>query len=248
MDPMTETHDWYVEQREAFVLLALEADDMQTFEDHLGRCETCLTAVAALERDLAPLAYGVRPVAVPPGMRRRITDAVLGPSTGRTASRAPWLIAAAALFAAAASGTVAWQRDVALRDVQATLAAMQLRDSTLADSLSVMSNTSRVMQASFRGGDGTGGLVVMADERSHRWRVVVHGPAAPDGMSYLVCFITPTGLKHAVTVGRGGTPTSFTLGMPADGTTVLGAALLLQADVPAPGAVTVETPIAEVRL
>jgi hypothetical protein len=102
------------------------------------------------------------------------------------------------------------------------------------------------MQASFAMHGEQGGLVVLADEQRHVWRVVVHGPAAPDGEDYLICFITPDGLKHAITVGRGGAPSVHTLEMPKDGTPVLGAALLMEprtasADRP-------EVPIAEVRL
>lgn len=242
---MTSTHDWFVEHREAFALQVLEADELQAFGDHLPRCAECRDAVAELERDLGPLAYGVRPATVAPGLRRRITDAVLGASGRRPSARVPWLIAAAAVLAAASSGAWAWERESRLR---ASLASAERQSVALADSLSVLTNTSKVMQASFTGGNGTGGFVVMADERSHRWRVVVHGPVAPNGMSYQICFITPNGLKHAVTAGRGGQPMSFTIGMPADGTQVLGAALLLEADAPAPGAQLIETPIAEVRL
>lgn len=243
---MTTTHDWFIEQRDAYVLRALADDEMQAFADHLPRCADCREAVEALDRDLAPLAYGVRPMAVPPRLPRRITDAVLGTSARTQRSTVPWLIAAAAVLAAAGSGAFALEQTRALRD---SLEVAERRAAAMADSLSVLSNTTKVRQASFTGGSGgTGGLVVMADERSHRWRVVVHGPAAPDGMSYLVCFITPDGLKHAVTVGRGGEPMTFTLGMPSDGTQVLGAALLLEPDSPAPGAPIDETPIAEVRL
>lgn len=248
---MTTTHEWYEAHLEAYVLRALADDEQQAFDDHLSRCDRCRAEVAALEADLAPLAYGVRPVPVPPGLRKRIADAVLTertlvPSRGWTAAvAAPWLMAAAMVMVAAGMVARSTSRAAAL---QQSLATAEARATALADSLAAITRTTRVLQASFASQGREGGMVVLADEQSHRWRVVVHGPAAPDGMSYLVCFITPTGLVHAVTVGKGGAPVSFTLGMPSDGTQVLGAALLLEKDQPPPGAPMGHTPIAEVRL
>ena len=121
----------------------------------------------------------------------------------------------------------------------ATLAALQ-------DSLAGFRSATKVMQASFAMHGEQGGLVVLADEQRHVWRVVVHGPAAPDGEDYLICFITPDGLKHAITVGRGGAPSVHTLEMPKDGTPVLGAALLMEPRTAPPD--KPEIPIAEVRL
>lgn len=248
---MTSTHDWYEAHLEAYVLRTLADDEQQAFDDHLRRCERCRAAVDALEAGLAPLAYGVRPVPVPPGLRKRIADAVLaGDATERrrrwsAAAVAPWLMAAAAVLVAAGVTARSAGRAATL---QQALAAAEGRATVLADSLAAVTRTTRVRQARFAGAGGEGGMVVLADDAAHRWRVVVHGPAAPDGMSYLVCFITPTGLVHAVTVGKGGAPVSFTLGMPSDGTQVLGAALLLEHDQPSPGAPVGHTPIAEVRL
>ena len=68
-------HDWYVENRAAFVARALEPDEERTFREHLPRCEECLREVSRLEQELAWLAMGAAPVAPRPGLTRRLASA-----------------------------------------------------------------------------------------------------------------------------------------------------------------------------
>ena len=56
-------HDWYVENRVAFVARALEASEERLFSDHLPRCEECRREVARLERDLGALPMAATPIA-----------------------------------------------------------------------------------------------------------------------------------------------------------------------------------------
>ena len=101
----------------------------------------------------------------------------------------------------------------------------------LRDTLSVMRSAQRVLQASIDVGGRQGGLVIFADEASHRWKVVVHGlPPAPDGQSYQFWFVCPDGMVKGAEVSPvEGQPVILTLGMPADGSPVLGASLTMEA-------------------
>lgn len=75
-----------------------------------------------------------------------------------------------------------------------------------------------------------GGLLIFADDVSHRWNVVVHGlPPAPAGEKYQFWFICSDGMVRGATVASaGGRPAFLTLGMPREGGTVMGAALTLE--------------------
>src|SRR6185437_4963810 len=76
LGPMT-PHDWYVENRVAFVARALEASEERLFSDHLPRCEECRREVARLERDLGALPMAATPVAPRPGLTHHLADAIL---------------------------------------------------------------------------------------------------------------------------------------------------------------------------
>ena len=52
-------HEWYVENRAAFVARSLEPDEERTYRDHLAQCAECSAEVKRLERDLAWLPMGV---------------------------------------------------------------------------------------------------------------------------------------------------------------------------------------------
>ena len=55
-------HEWYVENRAAFVARSLEPDEERTYRDHLAHCDECSAEVKRLEQDLAWLPMGVIPV------------------------------------------------------------------------------------------------------------------------------------------------------------------------------------------
>ena len=96
-----------------YVVDALDADEVVTFEDHLRGCTSCADTVAELSEALVPLSEGLE-VAPPPQLRQRVlaeaaTSAAVTP-THRTRRRAPvWLAAAAAAVVAAGGAWVAEQ-------------------------------------------------------------------------------------------------------------------------------------------
>jgi anti-sigma-K factor RskA len=208
----------------AYVAGTLERDETATFEAHLDKCEECRREIAQMEQDLRWLPMGVSPAAPHPGLKRKITQHVLEEGTPRI-RRWLWPSAMAASVLLALGGWLVGQRKVHLLENQ--LAALRLRSAALEDTLSVMRGAARVLQASLQVGDRRGGLVIFADESSHRWNVVIHGlPPAPAGTRYQFWFICADGMVRGSEILRpDGRPTMFTTGMPQTGGAVLGAAL-----------------------
>ncbi|HEU4953788.1 MAG TPA: anti-sigma factor [Gemmatimonadales bacterium] len=219
-------HDWYVENRAAFVARALESDEERTFREHLPRCEECLQEVSRLERELAWLGMGATPVAPRPGLTRRLTAAVLD-RPRRWQVLLPSALAAAALLLAVGLG---WQGQRDRRALETALAAREHRLMALTDTLSVLREAQAVTQANISMDRYRGGLVIFRDAVSHRWCVVVHGlPPAPAGSVYQFWFITTTGMVRSVEVDANPThPAIMTVGMPGESAPVMGAALTVE--------------------
>jgi hypothetical protein len=99
------------------------------------------------------------------------------------------------------------------------------------DTLDIIRAAGRVRHATITMGDQQGGLVIFADDRTHRWNVVVYGlPAPAPGEICQFWFITETGMVKGVEVKTDGTTPAFlTLGMPPSGGDVKGAALTVEA-------------------
>jgi len=220
-------HDWYVEHRLDFVTRTLAADDESMFADHLPRCADCTAAIREIERELAWLPMGARPVRPRPAFRHQIVENILG--ARRPVWRrwiAPVLIAASLLVAI---GLYVPQR----RESDRLALALAVRTNelmSLRDSLSVMHQAARVLQARISMNGREGGLLIFADDISHRWNVVVHGlPPAPSGETYQFWFVCSDGMVRGATVTSDpGKPVFLTLGMPAGGGTVMGAALTME--------------------
>ena len=106
----------------------------------------------------------------------------------------------------------------------------QARVAALEDTLSIMRGAGRVLQADVEMGDARGGLVIFADEVTHRWSVVVHGlPPAPPGGRYQFWFICADGMVRGAEVQVDPSrPMIFTTGMPETGGEVRGAALTVE--------------------
>ena len=75
-----------------------------------------------------------------------------------------------------------------------------------------------------------GGIVLFADDRTHRWNVVVYGlPAPRRGEICQFWFITDRGMIRGVEVKSGGSiPAFLTLPMPNDTSHFMGAAITLE--------------------
>ena len=220
-------HDWFVAHRIQYATRTLDGDDIATFEANLVNCEDCRREVSRIETELAWLPMSLPAAAPRPGLRRRTIQYALD---GTRASRPRWLlptaVAASALlaFGAWAAG---YQRAQAL---ETELAAQQARTAALEDTLSVMRRAGRILQTSLEVGDRRGGLVIFADQTTHRWSIVVHGlPPAPPGTRYQFWFICVDGMMRGSEIVVPGTGSMmFTTGMPKTGGAVLGAALTME--------------------
>ena len=206
-------HEWFDEHRVDYVTRTLDVEDARTFDAHLGGCEECRQEVTRIESDLKWLPMALPPVPPRPGLRRRIIEGVLeGPSRRRRPWMLPAALAASALLVAGGwylGGARAGALQRELEGQRAVMAALQ-------DTLSIMRQAGRVLQANFEVGDTRGGVLIFADEVTHRWNVVIHGlPPAAAGHRYQFWFICADtmvrGTEVAVDTLR---PTMFTTGMP----------------------------------
>jgi len=189
-------HDWFIEHRTDYAARALESDDEGLFRDHLARCAECRAAIAELERDLAWLPMGVAPVPVRPWFTRSVVERIL---QSRWRRRWVWPAVAAAAVVVAVG---IWQRDQTR--IAALVQELGARDAQLAatrDTLVAALGTDRVLQTSIELNGKRGGMLILADEATHRWKVVVHGiPAAREGERYTFWFITADGMVRGAEV------------------------------------------------
>lgn len=206
-------HDWFVEQRSGFVSGSLNVDERQEFERHLAGCEECTVEVARLEVDLGWLPMGLAPAVPRPDFQRRVVESVLRRPARRPRQWIPALgLAASALLVAGGwylGGSRARQLERNLEQQRQAVAALR-------DTLSIMRQAGRILQANLDVGDAQGGLLIFADEVTHRWNVVIHGlPPAAAGHRYQFWFICDEGMVrgNAITVDPV-KPTMFTTGMP----------------------------------
>jgi hypothetical protein len=219
-------HDWYVENRAAYVARTLEPSEERLFADHLARCEECTREVSRLERDLGSLPMAAVAAAPRPGLTHELADGVLRRAT-RWPRALPGLAAAASVALAVGFGV----RERATRAaLQTTLAERERELSALRDTLSITREAQRVVQQDIAMGNRKGGLLIFDDPISHRWNVVMHGlPAAPSGSVYQFWFITQTGMVRSVELRCDGNRPAFaTLEMPKTPGPVMGAALTVE--------------------
>ncbi len=220
-------HDWFTEHSAEFAAHTLDPADEATFEAHLERCEECRREVERIERELAWLPLGAPPVTPRPGLRRRIAEYALGTPTPRWTQWAIPIGAAAGLLLAAA-GWYAGDRRAA--SLAGEVALSRHRLAAIEDTLSVMRQAARVLQARIDMDGKQGGLVIFADAKTHRWNVVMHGlPPAPPNGRYQFWFIYADGMVRGAQVqGDPLRPVMFTTEMPSRSGEVMGAALTLE--------------------
>jgi anti-sigma-K factor RskA len=220
-------HDWYVENRAAYVARALEPREERLFTDHLVRCQECTREVGALQRDLGPLPMAVAPAAPRPGLSHQLAEGVL--------RRRAWWPQAASGIAAAAAILLAVGLGVRERKaLSAAELAVSDRDRQLAalrDTLSIMRQAQHIVQRDIAMGGRKGGLVIFDDPVSHRWSVVLHGlPRAPADSVYQFWFITESGMVRSVELRFDDDRPAFaTVGMPNAPGAVMGAAVTVEA-------------------
>jgi hypothetical protein len=179
---MTQPHAWFAEHVESFALRHLEPDEERSFRDHLERCAECRRELDQVERDLAWLPMGVKPVTLRPGLVRKLSRGVLGERAPGWRRVMPLALAASVALIA---GAVALRARSDARDAGARLAAASQALDAARDTLSVLRNTRKVMHASVEMNGKEGGITILADPVSHRWNVVVHDlPQLPPGEHY----------------------------------------------------------------
>jgi hypothetical protein len=224
---MTQPHAWFAEHVESFALRHLEPDEERSFRDHLERCAECRRELDQLERELAWLPMGVKPVTLRPGLVRKLSRGVLGERAPGWRRVMPLALAASVALVA---GAVALRARADARDAGARLAAASQALDAARDTLSVLRNTRKVMHASVEMNGKEGGITILADPVSHRWNVVVHDlPQLPLGEHYQFWFITDDGMVRGADVNTyPDHPAVLTMGMPKEGGNVLGAALTVE--------------------
>ncbi|MEO8635972.1 MAG: anti-sigma factor [Gemmatimonadales bacterium] len=225
------SHEWFIEQRQAFVIRALERDEEQAFHEHLSGCAECREATTALEHDLAWLPLGASPIAPRPGFNRSVVDAALGRRSAERRWFAPLALAASLLLAL---GSLWWARHTVSREAERFAIRQAELGSALAsvqDTLSILRRAGTVRHANITMGEYQGGMVILADNQSHRWNVVVYGlPAPHDGQVCQFWFITDRGMVKGLAVPTSvGAATVLTLAMPPGNYQVKGAALTMEA-------------------
>jgi hypothetical protein len=179
------SHQWYEENRAAFVAGGLDEQERRTFADHLPRCEECSREVASIERDLGWLPLGVDPIPPRPGFKRQVIESVLHPRRGRYRWAYP--------LAAAASLVLAVGIWASARAERADLIAQVERSER---ALATFQRAEVIHQASItsEGAGAAAGLVIFDSPETGRCNVVVHGlPPAPAGEVYRFWFLTEDG-------------------------------------------------------
>jgi len=224
-------HDWFIEHRTAFAIQSLQPDEERAFRDHLRGCAECRAAIAGIEQELAWLPMGVTPAIPRPGLSHAMVQTALGRTGGLPRWAAPVALAAGVVLAI---GAWLWAFQ-AVRSAEQRLRAEEaqvIQELAMArDTLSIIREAAKVRHASISMGAHQGGLVIFADERTHRWNVVVYGlPAQAPGEVCQFWFITETGMVKGVEVKTGPRgPAFLTLPMPPGGGEVKGAALTIEA-------------------
>jgi anti-sigma-K factor RskA len=223
-------HDWFVEHRTDFVIRALAPDEERAFLEHLPGCIECRGAVELTERELAWLPMGASPVRPRPGLTRRLAEAALGRPRAPRRWITPVSLAASLLLAVGAWGWATRTVSQASAEQAADRGRLLRELANVRDTLEIIRSAAKVRHASIAMGKEHGGLVIFADDRTHRWNVVVYGLSAPPpGEVCQFWFITDSGMVRSVEVKSNGSgPAFMTLPMPPRGGTVMGAALSME--------------------
>ena len=235
-------HDWFIEHRTEYAAGALEPAEMAAFTEHLQRCEACREAVERIESELRWLPMGVSPVTPRPGLQQQILDHATGRSRRGMRRWSLPIAIAASLF----TGLLGWQLgrlSVAPANTQLAAApgavapavisagaSLDAQLEALQDTVSIMRQAARVMQAKIMMHGKEGGMVIFADAKTHRWNVVLHGlPQAPADARYQFWFVCSDGMVRGASVNvNPAAPMIFTTGMPVQPCNVMGAALTIE--------------------
>jgi hypothetical protein len=154
-------HEEFDEAVASYALDALDPADARAFEAHLATCARCQSELAELRRVVAGIGMTTDPVAPPASLKARaISRATAGDfvvettdSIERVSSRVsrpfamPWLLAAAAILIAVASGMYAWSLRARVSSLEQMVAVTSAQADRLRNELiSLRNDSSRLIQ------------------------------------------------------------------------------------------------------
>ena len=190
---MTQPHAWFTEHVEAFALRHLEPDEERSFRDHLERCAECRKELDRIERELAWLPMGVKPVTLRPGLVRKLSRGVLGEREPAWRRAMPLALAASVALTAGAARPHGRGPTRAMPAPGSPRRHRRSRRRATRCPCSAIRGRSCMPSVEMDGKEG--GITILADPVSHRWNVVVHDlPQLPPGEHYQFWFITDDGM------------------------------------------------------
>jgi hypothetical protein len=158
-------HEEFDEAVASYALDALDPAEARAFETHLATCARCQSELAELRRVVAGIGLTTEPVAPPEALKARaIRRATASDFVVRTtdtiervsfppvppaprASAMPWLLAAAAILVAVASGMYAWSLRARVSSLEQMVAVTSAQADRLRNELiSLRTDSSRLIQ------------------------------------------------------------------------------------------------------
>lgn len=151
---MNTAHEEFQEAVASYAIDALDPSEVRAFEAHLASCARCQAELADLRRVVAGIGMTGEPVAPPaplkaraiaratgrpegtPRFETRPSSTAMSPSQIRARpSSMPWLVAAAAVVVAVASGTYAWSLRSRVESLEQMVAVTSQQADRLRDDL-----------------------------------------------------------------------------------------------------------------
>ena len=178
----------------AYALDALDASELEAFEEHLARCPECRENVASFQAAAAELAYDADAPAPSPVLRNRILTQAASerPTVAAPAPRRRWALPVAAT-AAVAAGCAALALAFWAADLSQQVDDLQARQHT-ADEVAIMLANPNAERVPLEGANG----VLVVDSETQEGHLLVFGlEEAPRGAHV-------RGLGHPGRRGRGG--------------------------------------------
>jgi len=194
----------------AYALDALDASELEAFEDHLARCAECRENAASFQAVASELAYEAEAPAPPQALRERIlADARREQPKVVSLPRRRWAFPVAATAAVAAGcaavGLAFWAADLS-QQLDEQRDAAHLSEEAVA--ALAQADTRRIPL------DGANGVLVVDDETGKGWLVVLGLEEAPSAKTYEAWVIEGDAAVPAGLFSGGGVSTVVELGAP----------------------------------
>ena len=189
----------------AYALDALDAEEREAYEAHLGQCSRCREELASLSETASALAFGVASPPPPARLRERIltTAAAERENVVPLPMRRQWLVrstaAVAAVAACAAIGLGIWAATLSHSLDRARTASARAQEMA-----QVLANPS-TRRIVLRGGSG----VVAVDPSGNGVLIVDRLPSAPSGHTYEAWVIPHRGAARKAGLFKSGGSTTI---------------------------------------